>query len=318
MTSGPEPEDSTLAAILAERRRRRFVRMLLALALLLGAATFYWMRRPPTPVIIRPEAGLELPPPPLLPPPPPAPESIPPPPAPSGEPRPGPRAEALPELAHSDALVRRGASALSSRPQLETWLQANDLIRRFVVAIDNLAEGKTPRKHWSPLAPSAHFEVLREPTLPGNPEEERYLIDPSSWDRYNPLAEVFASLDVERAVALYTRLEPLFDQAYRELGYPDGRFRNALFEAIDELLRTPTGVGTDEVPLRRKVLGYAYRDPQLEGLSAAQKQLLRAGPGNVPRVQRKLRQLARALGARSSDLPTSPRYRTRRATGATR
>jgi hypothetical protein len=40
---------------------------------------------------------------------------------------------------------------------------------------------------------------------------------------------------------------------------------------------------------------YVYSDPQLESLSAAQKQLLRTGPRNVRLVQARLREIAQHL-----------------------
>jgi hypothetical protein len=41
---------------------------------------------------------------------------------------------------------------------------------------------------------------------------------------------------------------------------------------------------------------YGFADPKLESLTAAEKQLLRTGPGNTRVVQAKLREIARALG----------------------
>ena len=70
---------------------------------------------------------------------------------------------------------------------------------------------------------------------------------------------------------------------------------------IDELLGAP--VVTGDVELELKVLTYEYLDPELEDLSGAQKQLLRAGPINVARIQGKLRKLAFALGIPEHDLP---------------
>ena len=42
-------------------------------------------------------------------------------------------------------------------------------------------------------------------------------------------------------------------------------------------------------------VSYTFADRELEGLSLAQKHLLRLGPDNARRVQDKLRALARAL-----------------------
>jgi hypothetical protein len=50
------------------------------------------------------------------------------------------------------------------------------------------------------------------------------------------------------------------------------------------------------VELKEKIVSYQFADPGLEGLRPAQKHFLRMGPGNVRKVQAKLRQLAQALG----------------------
>ena len=52
-------------------------------------------------------------------------------------------------------------------------------------------------------------------------------IDPQSYDRYNTLAAVVDSLDVDGAARSYQRLKPLINQAYRDLGYPDEDFARA-------------------------------------------------------------------------------------------
>ena len=47
--------------------------------------------------------------------------------------------------------------------------------------------------------------------------------------------------------------------------------------------------------LEETVAAYQYADPELESLSAAQKQLLRMGPDNMRRIQTTLRALRREL-----------------------
>lgn len=52
--------------------------------------------------------------------------------------------------------------------------------------------------------------------------------------------------------------------------------------------------------LRRIGNYYEYPDEEIEGLSPAQRHLLRMGPRNVQRIQEKLREIQRALGAAAS------------------
>lgn len=191
----------------------------------------------------------------------------------------------LPELAASDQMVADLVGALSARPRLAAWLATDDLVRRFAAAIVNIAEGATPKTHLGVLAPDEPFTVSQQGGAP-RPTERSYA-------RYDAVAEVIASLDVEGTVKLYGQLEPLLDEAFLELGYPGQDFHQMLVNALDHLLATPAIEG--DVALEPTVAAYKFADPELEALSAAQKQLLRMGPDNVRRVQTKLRSLRRAL-----------------------
>lgn len=206
-------------------------------------------------------------------------------PEPAGESAAGPDVE-LPPLGESDSMVAALARELSSHPRLAAWLLTDDLVRRFVASVDNLARGESPRTHLLFMDPDAPFRI--------DEEGERLTVDPGSYRRYDLATEVFTSLDTEGTARLYHRLEPLLDEAYRELGYPRADFDATLARAIDRLLATPVVEG--EVELTPGVTTYDYADPALETLPPAQKQLLRMGPGNVRRVKAKLRELRDAFG----------------------
>jgi hypothetical protein len=113
-----------------------------------------------------------------------------------------------------------------------------------------------------------------------------------------------ASIDAAGAARLYGTLKPRIDEAYRELGYPDTPFDRTLERAIVLLLGTPASDGAAR--LEPKGIGYGYADPALEGLTAAQKQLLRTGPRNVRLIQSSLRRIAIALGIPAERLPAQP------------
>jgi hypothetical protein len=202
----------------------------------------------------------------------------------------------LPALDASDEVVRTLVAGLSARPELARWLVHDQLIRRFVVVVDNVAEGVSPRGHVEFLAPGDEIQVLEA-------GDDSLLLDEASYRRYDPLAAVVASLDTEGTVHLYRSLRPLIDEAYRDLGYPDRPFDETLEEAVASLLAVP--VVTGAVRLEAGVVSYRYADPRLEDLTAAQKHLLRMGPDNTRRIQGKLRDLARALGIPAERLPTS-------------
>ena len=218
------------------------------------------------------------------------------PPPPSVASQPAPAAEApaeepperelrLPRLAASDDFLRRVVAELSTHPDLTRWLVSDNLVRRFTAAVDNVARGESPRPHLGFLDPETEFAVVER-------DGEVYA-DPGSYRRYDRVAEVVDSIDAAGAAELYRQLEPLLDEGYADLGYPAGDFGEVLGRAIAHLLATPLPAA--EPPLEPGVESYSFRDPRLEGLSPAQKHILRAGPDNAAVILDKLRDIARRL-----------------------
>ncbi len=193
----------------------------------------------------------------------------------------------------SDDFVRSLVATVSAHPALVTWAANKDLVRRFVASVNLVAQGKSPRKLLGFARPRGRFRVVQR--------GGSLIADPRSFHRYDQLADAVASLDPAGTVEALHRLKPLIDQAYAEIGKPGTTFEETLRRAIVELLKTP--VIPAGVPLKEKVVTYAYADPRLEALSDAQRQLLRMGPRNVQKVQRKLRELAVALGIPKDALP---------------
>jgi Protein of unknown function (DUF3014) len=191
----------------------------------------------------------------------------------------------LPELDASDGFVRNLVAALSANPAWATWLATEGLVRRFVVVVDNVAEGLSPTKQMQFLAPKDKFKTVER--------GQSVFVNPKSYVRYDLVANVIDSLDPKGAAEAYRRLKPLIDQAYRELGYPDRRFDVTLAKAIDRLLETP--VPGDDVALRPGLRSYKFADPELEAATPAQKQFMRIGPENMTKIQKKLRALREAL-----------------------
>ena len=100
------------------------------------------------------------------------------------------------------------------------------------------------------------------------------------------------SADVEAVAEVYRRYYPLFQDAYVDLGYPQGYFNDRLVEVIDHLLATPEI--DDPVGLVRPHVLYEYEDPDLEALSSGQKLMLRMGKAHANSLKARLREL-RAL-----------------------
>jgi hypothetical protein len=202
------------------------------------------------------------------------------------------------ELDRSDDLLRELGAGLSSHPRLAVWLRTSEIIRKFVAAVDNIANGISPKSQADFFTPAGRFKVVRR--------DGRTTVDPTSYDRYTSLADVFITIDTPAAARLYRSLRPLIAEAYRDLGYPGQNFDDTLLRAIIELLDVPILEG--RVPVERTVTNYVYLDPALEGLSPAQKQFLRFGPENVQVIQTKLREIALALRFPESRLPKSRFY----------
>lgn len=196
-------------------------------------------------------------------------------------------------LDQSDPVVREYAKAISSSLRFGQWLGSKELVRKFVAAVDNVANGQSPKPQVDFWAPDGQFKVVNKPA--------GTFIDESKYSRYDPVAEVFASLDARAAVRFYRGLRPLIQEAYRDLGYPDTDFSDTLVKAMAELLETPVVEGP--VKVEKKILSYVMADESLEGLSQAQKLLLRMGPKNVRLIQGKIRELAAALGVPEDKLP---------------
>lgn len=196
----------------------------------------------------------------------------------------------LPSLNASDDWVRLHAADLSSNPQFAKSLAGDDLIRRFVVSVLNSAEGVSPRKHLPRLVPDRAFEpdmVDDQPTL-----------GETSYQRYDRLARMVDSLDARAAARLYRLAHPLLDQAYRELGFPDESFDDAVVRALHRVQSTPAVSGPIE--LQKGVKSYKFTDPALESLSDLQKQLLRMGPRNRGLIEKKFAEIVDLLGLEDS------------------
>ena len=188
-------------------------------------------------------------------------------------------------IAEGDSLLRQLGTQLSSAAELAKWLSEADILRRLVAAVNLISEGNSPRAVVGFLAPAGKFEVQKE--------NRRLFPSPKSYARYNGVTRILTSIDPIAAGKAYGTLKPYIDAAFAEIGRPNRSFDAVFHQAVDKLVSTPI---TNESPeLKEAVLVYAYADPKLEALSAAQKHLLRMGPTNGLAIQRWLKQLDEAL-----------------------
>jgi hypothetical protein len=199
----------------------------------------------------------------------------------------------LPPLDQSDALVRQLVGQLSSNPTIAAWLASDSLILNFAAVARLIANGESPAKELGVLERVPRF---RTRTSRGD-----LFVDPASHRRYDRYALAVSSLDARGTARLYTTLEPRILEAYQRMEPSTRDFDPVLERAIVEMLKVPVVRG--QVELAPSGIVYAYVDPRLEGLSAAQKHLLRMGPDNVQAIQAKLREIADYLAIPAARLP---------------
>lgn len=168
--------------------------------------------------------------------------------------------------------------------QAAKLLASDDLIRRTVVFIDNLAKGDIAKKHSPVIEPKEKFQAL-EGDLP--------IIDPNSYERYTPYVNLVSRFSGAQLVRMYDEFQPLFKEAYQEIGYDGENFEATLNNAIQELLDTP--IPKAPIPLIKESVTYKYAYPEWEQLSDAQKQFLRMGPDNMKKLKVTLQAVQKAL-----------------------
>lgn len=194
-------------------------------------------------------------------------------------------APALPPLNDSDSVVHDTLDSVADKPALDPLLDPANLVRRIVATVDNLPRGRVAVE-MRPVKP-----------VPGkflvDGSDQQATIADANYARYNTYVQLLQGLDVQPFAAAYFRLYPLFQQAYQDLGYPNGYFNDRVVQVIDDLLATPDVTGP--IKVARPNVMYEYADPALEKLSAGQKLMLRIGPKNAAIVKAKLRELRAVL-----------------------
>jgi hypothetical protein len=190
-----------------------------------------------------------------------------------------PPVEPLPALDESDSAMARAIAALVGDKQFAAFFISERMVRHIVATVDNLPRQEASVKMW-PVKPVGSWLD----TAGGG---DALVIGPKNAARYAPYVRVVKALDAQKLAANYRRFYPLFQEAYRDLGYPKGYFNDRLIAAIDDLLATPE----PKEPLRlvQVKVRYQFADPDLDQRSAGQQILLRMGVDNARVVKAKLR-----------------------------
>jgi len=245
--------------------RTPWIVLALAVLVAVGAAVFWYLRRPPAEPVAAPGA------------------------APSVEDQPA-AAPSGPVPAVDAARVRSLLESVSHDARFSRWLAEGDLVRRWVVVTDNLAEGVSPRGQLGFLAPARPFSAMRR--------GKKDVIAPDSYRRYDEFADVVASVDAQALARVYRELHPVLEAAYRALGYPEASLDRVTAKALQRIEAAPVRDG--EVVVEGKGGVFVFAEAELENLGAVEKHLLRMGPRNTRLLQAKGREILQALGLPSA------------------
>jgi hypothetical protein len=183
--------------------------------------------------------------------------------------------EPLPTLDESDVYVQQKLLALPWKAGLASLFVNEEMIRRFVVQVDNIAQGRI-------VPEQALFKGLAQ-DFKAQKNDQQYQLEIANYQRYQRYLDLLESAPKAEVVALFNRLYPLLQQAYLELGYPDAQFRDRVQQAIRLLLSAPEIA--DEPRLALESVQYTFADPEIEQLSMAHKQMVRLGLKNQQRLK---------------------------------
>ncbi len=144
----------------------------------------------------------------------------------------------LPPLSDSDSLLKGELAALIPGKAPGDLFHLDHIVRRIVVTVDNLPRSQVPPK----------YRFMQ--TVPGkfaaSGEDDELTLSADNYARYRPYVDLFESLNAGAVVAAYIRLYPLFQQSYRNLGYPKAYFNDRVVQAIDDLLDAPQPEGPNQ------------------------------------------------------------------------
>ncbi len=185
----------------------------------------------------------------------------------------------LPSLNDSDGFVRERLQALRDGAALLGLIADDQLIRKFVVFVENTSRHEFPQTDL-PYRPLGVEMPVREL------DQNLFRMEEDAYTRFDGFIDTMTAVDTEQAYALYRLLRPLFQQAYAEIGYRGRNFDDALRLAINNVLQATDVEGPFQ--LVKPSVMYLFADSELENADAVHKQLIRIGPRNSTRLMAKL------------------------------
>lgn len=182
----------------------------------------------------------------------------------------------LPTIDTSDAKLKAHLNLVNAKA-IVNLLEHEQVLRKFVVLVDQAAKGDWSAQHLPVIAPDTAFKVEK------TAEADTFYIDKDSFQRFTPYMSAIEEMPAPVLLAFYRYYEPLLETAYQELGYPEGAFRLALVNALQLTANSPRFEG--DIELTVDEANYNYVDEQLASLPAIQKLMIRVGPDNADRLR---------------------------------
>ena len=192
----------------------------------------------------------------------------------------------LPGLNASDAFVFEELRGISGGAAVIEFLVNDQIVRKFVALVENISRGEYPQTGLPYRPIEVEIQVR-------NIDDNLFVMDDASYDRFNEVVEKFTALDVNASLALYRFLSPLFQQAYAEIGFRNQNFDDTLRSAINAVLAAEGAEGPHQ--LVKPSVMYLYADASIENLQEVHKLLIRMGPGNAAKIKAQLREFSGRL-----------------------
>lgn len=191
----------------------------------------------------------------------------------------------------ADKMRKTFISNAKSVSENELWLEfaaREDVLLRCVKAVDAVAAGYCPTEALDFLKPKTPFTATTNAL-------GLLVVAAEAISRFQDAVDAFRSIDTKAAAELYTEIEPLLDEIFHSLGYPETEtFRSKLTEACTVILKTPAMKGEGALVHVAGQL-YRYANPQLEGLLPVQKLLMRLGEKNREEIRKKVTDFSKHL-----------------------
>lgn len=192
----------------------------------------------------------------------------------------------------SDRTVVKAVKDLSLT--IEPWLSKDELIRKTVLAVNLLAEGKVPNTRRPISLQVAGYSAVVHPDDENliDTSKKRYYSDTNNSRRSDVFVNVMTAVSAERLAQYIKQWGGVLELAYNELGRKES-FKARLDAALEQIISAQPL--PEKVVLVRPKVFFQYQDPSLEKASDLQKWLWRLGDANQKKLQSYAKELRDSL-----------------------